>query len=273
MVTDRREFIRLDVGYFDNPKVGEALDTSPLAVVLHIASMAYARQHRTDGRVPIKRMLRKVGADEGDARTLLELGLWENARDGYVHVHDYAKHQETRADIEARSNAARKANQVRWNTQPIPIGSEPDSESPPIGNPEKRREEERRETATAVSARDAEPPPPEPVFDQKKLLASAGLATHEVRDFLLALKGNGARNTTALVNALHRDGKLTTRIEEWRTERDLAREVTANTPRVITPNITKASRGADRLPVVELCAHDFEVGRCPKCRAESEATQ
>jgi hypothetical protein len=157
MVADRREFIRLDVGYFDNPKVAEVLDESPLAVVLHVASMAHARQHRTDGIVSKKQLLRKVGAIESDAKLLIDMGLWHDLGEGKVEVHDYAKHQETRADIEARSNAARKANEVRWNSSRIPIGSEPESGLPPIGNPEERRGEKRREEAPLVSPTREEP--------------------------------------------------------------------------------------------------------------------
>lgn len=271
MVSDRREFIRLDVGYFDNPKVADALDESPLAPLLHIASMAYARQHRTDGVVPIKRILRKVGATENDARILLEAGLWTSVGSGSIRVHDYDKHQETKAQIEARTNAAKKANQVRWSGNQIPIGSEPDSEPDPIGNPEERRGEERRTSSGGVRksstervARADEPPPLSPTeITQSQMLLDAGLPPWMEEDFFQALKDGGAKNTTAMVIGLHRKGLLQARVEEWQTERDRA----AKAPKVLTANVTKTKRGADGAPVFELCGHDFEVGRCPECRA------
>lgn len=165
MVQDRREFIRLDVAYLDNPKVSEVLDESPVAVLLHIASMALSRQHRTDGVISRRQVIRKVGATDADAELLIRLGLWHDAGGGKIEVHDYAKHQETRAEIEARSEAARKAIKKRWdrspdtsgnterNTERITAGTAPRS-SP--SNTEERRGEERREEAPLVSpTRDA----------------------------------------------------------------------------------------------------------------------
>lgn len=261
MVTDRREYIRLDVGYFDNPKVGDAFDESPLAVILHIASMAYARQHRTDGVVPIKRLLRKVGATENDARILLEAGLWVDARGGQVRVHDYAKHQETKEQIEARTNAARKANRARWNTNPIPIGSEPDSEPDPIGNPEERRGEERRTSGGRPGNSTTE-------RDVAATLDAAGLPPNEHKPFLQALKDGGIRKTPGYVVSAHRDGTLVARIKEWQDERDRA----ARAPRVLQANVTKTPGGVEAALNPELCPHDFEIGRCPKCRAEEGTT-
>ena len=43
-------------------------------------------------------------------------------------------------------------------------------------------------------------------------------------NFLVDLKGSGAKSTARVVNSLHRDGKLGRRIAEWRDERNLAAE-------------------------------------------------
>lgn len=231
MVADKREFVRLDVGYLDNPKIADALDASPLAVLAHVASMTYCRQHRTDGLFAVNRILRKVGATADDARVLLDLGLWIDLGAGKAELHDYLKHQESAAQIARLSEAGKKGAASRWakarNTDRTP-NRNTDRYA------EERRGEERRREATASPGIDAdripnEPPPDpyEPEMSVNALLASAGLAQAEHRDFLVALKGNGARNTTALVNALYRDGKLAGRIGEWRTERDLATEAAA----------------------------------------------
>ena len=54
MARDSREFVKLDVGYLSNPKVvGLLVDRRPLAILLHIECIGYARQHRTDGVVPV----------------------------------------------------------------------------------------------------------------------------------------------------------------------------------------------------------------------------
>jgi hypothetical protein len=161
VVSDRREFIRLDVGYFDNPKVADVLDESPAAVVLHIASMAHARQHRTDGIVSRKQILRKVGATETDAKLLIDLGLWHDVGDGKIEVHDYAKHQETREEIEARSKVQRENARKRWDARRSAErnadgtfradGNASGSANGIAGrNAEERRGEERREEGPVV---------------------------------------------------------------------------------------------------------------------------
>jgi hypothetical protein len=53
------------------------------------------------------------------------------------------------------------------------------------------------------------------------VLQAAGLAQAEIQPFKVALKVGRARSTTAVINALHRDGKLARRITEFREERDV----------------------------------------------------
>lgn len=119
-------------------------------------------------------------------------------------------------------------------------------------------------------ARDGDelPPPPDgPEITQSQMLLDAGLPPWMEEDFLQALKDKGANSTTAMVIALYRKGQLRARIQEWEIERDRDAKV----PKTLTTNITKTKRGADGAPVTELCGHDFEVGRCPTCRAEEAA--
>lgn len=272
MVTDRREYIRLDVGYFDNPKVAEVLDESPLAVALHIASMAHARQHRTDGVVSRKQLLRKVGAAETDAKLLLDLGLWHDLGDGKVEVHDYAKHQETREEIEARSEAQRKNARKRWDNRrdtsrnadgTFHATGTPDGNATgnARGNAEDSRGEERKEDGgrpPSAGAREVK----SSGLDVQGALAAAGLPPNDHETFLQALRDGGVKRPPGFVMKAHHDGTLESRIKEWQDEqmRD------AKAPRVIAPNVTPTKRGEDGRPVAELCEHDFEVGRCPTCR-------
>lgn len=213
-VSDRREFIRLDVGYFDNPKVGEALDVSHAAVVLHIASMAYARQHRTDGVVPAKRVMRKVGATQEDAQTLLDAGLWHQLDGGKVEVHDYAKHQETREEIEARSAAAKKAIHTRWAREKgtgrtTDRSSDGTAAGSTARNTEERRVEESNHPAEAGAGR-AEKSNPNAV------LLALGLSEDERREFNAHLRDAGARSPGAVVLSLEASGSLADRVSEWR---------------------------------------------------------
>lgn len=217
-VSDRREFIRLDVGYFDNPKVGEALDVSHAAVVLHIESMMYARRHRTDGIVPAKRVMRKVGATEGDAQTLLDAGLWHQLDSGRIEVHDYAKHQETREEIEARSAAAKKAIRTRWDREKgtgrtTARSSDGTATGSTAGNTEERRGEESNQHARTEA--DEAAPKPEKSNPNAVLLA-LGLSEDERREFNNHLREAGARSPSAVVLSLDASGQLADRVREWR---------------------------------------------------------
>lgn len=115
-MADRREFIKLDVGYLSNPKiVGLLVARRPFAVLLHVECMGYARQHRTDGLVPIAAARAAViGSTPRDVAAAVSAGLLVDNDDGTVTVHDYLEHQESRADIEARTAAGRKAAEARW---------------------------------------------------------------------------------------------------------------------------------------------------------------
>lgn len=108
----------------------------------------------------------------------------------------------------------------------------------------------KRDTGTPrnASASDEPEPHPQTEFDPKKILASAGLAQHEVHDFMVDLKANRANSVTRVVNALHRGGKLTARIAEWRSERDLATEA-ASRPK--TGKRTTDDRVADAFAMAE----------------------
>lgn len=268
MVTDRREYIRLDVGYFDNPKVAEVLDDRPYAVLAHVASMAYARQHRTDGVVPVKLIMRKVGASDDDVKALVALELWVDIGGGRIEVHDYAKHQETREVIEARSSAAKKANRVRWNAHRIPIGSEPDSGSetgsPPVGNPEERRGEERKGAGRPAPRARAER------LDVTGTLEARGLPPKDHKAFLQSLRDHGITRPPGFVMKAHHDddGSLEARIQEWRD--DVERE--AKAPRVLTSNTKPAPRDeSGRVVDPELCEHGGVKGACAICRRKGES--
>lgn len=116
-MADRREFIKLDAGYISNPKIVALLIAGrPRSVLLHIQCMTYSRQHRTNGIVPIAAARAAViGSTARDVSAAVESGLLLDLGDGTVEVHDYLKHQESKADIERRSNAGRKGAEARWS--------------------------------------------------------------------------------------------------------------------------------------------------------------
>jgi hypothetical protein len=218
MVSDRREFIRLDVGYFDNPKIADALDESPLAVVLHVASMAHARQHRTDGVVSRKQLLRKVGAAESDAKILLDLGLWHDLGAGKIEVHDYAKHQETREEIEARSESARKAIKKRWDrardTERTTSGNtERIADGTSVRNTEERRGEKRRATAAEPLAE----VPDRPDMNPDAILQSHGIPEADRRAFKAwIIETRNVRSLAPWLTKVQAGGEVPELILAWR---------------------------------------------------------
>ena len=75
-MADKRAFAKFDVGYLDNPKMADVLDSSLHAICMHFASVLHCSQHLTDGLVAPKAMQRKVGGTEADIQILLDAGLW-----------------------------------------------------------------------------------------------------------------------------------------------------------------------------------------------------
>lgn len=118
-MADKRAYFKMDVGYMSNPKVLGVLDESSSAILLHIASIAYATQHLTDGVVPVKALLRMTGASEADAELLVAAGLWvEGPTGGRAEVHDYLQHQRSASEVKGASEKAKRAADAKWAKNP-----------------------------------------------------------------------------------------------------------------------------------------------------------
>lgn len=150
-MADRREFIKLDVGYLSNPKVaGLLIAGRPNAVLIHVYCMTYSRQHRTDGIVPVALALRGViGATKKDVAAAVDAGLLLNREEGVVEVHDYLEHQESAADIKARSDAGRAGAQARWGK--AKRNADRTATSNANRNAEERRGEKRKNSSSEVA--------------------------------------------------------------------------------------------------------------------------
>lgn len=238
---------------------------------LWTTALSWCMDQLTDGRIP-REMLKSLDGTKRDANDLVRVGLWEETEAGFV-FHDWFDYQPDAASIRAKrekeSAGGLRGNHERWHVKralfvPDCEFCESDKasgtrsgtrsglgiggESSPAPAPTPTTYSSKKRPAPPVTREYDEPPPDfdQPEFDAKKLLASAGLAQSEVRDFLVDLKAGPSpiRNTTALINSLHRDGKLPGRIQEWRTERDLASEASA---RPKTGKRTNEDRVADGL--------------------------
>lgn len=211
------------------------------AMGLWVRAGAWCAQMLTDGRVP-HHMVRSLGTAR-QAKSLVDAGLWEETDSGYA-FHDWSadERQPTREQVENKREQWREKKRRQRRNAAGQFDSSPgdslrDTSDGPPGSPTVPSRPGPSRPNTYSSNRPASPPvtheeepppdPYEPEMSVNAILASAGMSQSEHRDFLVDLKGNGARNTTALVNALYRDRKLTGRIAEWRNERNLAAEATS----------------------------------------------
>jgi hypothetical protein len=143
-VADKRAYYKTDVGYFTNPKIAALLAESPLAVILHLGSIAYSAQHLTDGIVPALLVQRLIGAEASDAELLLNAGLWIERGQGNVEIKDYLEHQRSAADAKKLSDAGRKGAASRWQSE-----SDADGIADPKRTPMAREKEREKEDKAA----------------------------------------------------------------------------------------------------------------------------
>jgi len=141
-VADKRAYFKTDVGYFTNPKIAAILAESPLAVILHLGSIAYSAQHLTDGIVPARLVQRLIGADTSDAEMLLKAGLWIEREGGRVEIKDYLEHQRSAADAKKLSAAGRKGAASRWQSDSDAIGIADPMRTPMAREKEREKEDE-----------------------------------------------------------------------------------------------------------------------------------
>lgn len=122
-MSDPRHFAKLDLGYFDNPKIADFLDDRPRVMILHLRAILYCRQHLTDGLFPIRNVVRLAcgsycgsqcdGQCDFCAAVHARLFLRRNAREAIVH--DYLEHQDSAEQVRARKSAGQSGAAARWS--------------------------------------------------------------------------------------------------------------------------------------------------------------
>lgn len=105
------EFFKLDVHFADHPKV---IGLPEPAVVLWVASIAYANRHMTDGLVPrpVIPRLWPLADPHAAVAELVKTRLWHEVDGGYE-IHDFLDHNRSRAERQAQREAARRGNRER----------------------------------------------------------------------------------------------------------------------------------------------------------------
>ena len=154
-MADARMFAKLDLGYFDNPKVADFIDEHPHVPLFHLRAILYSRQHLTNGKFPIRLVVRMAAASycgsqcesQCDFCRALDVGLIERVDERTGLVHDYLKHQQSAEDIAKLSNAGRKGAAARWGGESDANGNAngtPDGNGTPNAKANAERGEERR---------------------------------------------------------------------------------------------------------------------------------
>ena len=147
-MADPRYYAKLDVGYFDNPKTTDLLETKPRVLILHLRAITYCRQHLTDGTFPLRLVVRLACASycgshcEGqcDVCAAVQCGLFSNVTATTADVHDYLEHQDSAESIKARKIAGKKGAAARWTD------ADGNADRNADGNAKERRGEERSST-------------------------------------------------------------------------------------------------------------------------------
>lgn len=100
-------WVKLDDGFPDHPKV---LAAGGSAAWLYVCGLCYCGRHMTDGFVPNGALSTLVDPSMKPrllAAKLVRAGLWAPVDGGWM-VHDYARHQRTKAQVEADRESARE---------------------------------------------------------------------------------------------------------------------------------------------------------------------
>ena len=100
-------WVKLDDGFFENPKTGPL---SKGAKLLYLAGLTYCAKRLTDGKIDDRgvRVVRALA--EAGVKVVAELeasGRWEKNGSGYI-VHDYLDYNPPAAKVLAQREAARE---------------------------------------------------------------------------------------------------------------------------------------------------------------------
>lgn len=168
-MADARLFAKLDLGYFDNPKVADFIEDHPHALFLHLRAILYCRQHLTDGHFPVRLVCRMASASycgseceqECDYCRAVGAGLIERLDPRTGNVHDYLEHQDSAEDVQRRSKAGKKGAAARWSDPDADRNAKRNAKGNATTNAEERRGEESNRGASQAKRRAPEHPLPD----------------------------------------------------------------------------------------------------------------
>lgn len=105
-------WIRLDTSTFDHPKMLDLIeDKRYQAIVLHLAAMAYAGKHGTDGHIS-KPVLRILPGRQADVTALVKAGVWHPDSAGW-RIHGWDEYQVSDDEAKSRRQRAKKGGCIK----------------------------------------------------------------------------------------------------------------------------------------------------------------
>lgn len=125
---DKRLYARFDIGFDEHDKVFPLSDAAFRALV---EATLYSRRQLTDGFLAERLAMKRWGVDVLDELSTNDPEKPSLVRvDGGWRIHDFAEHQTTNAEIEAKREAGKKGAAKRWRAS---INAE--AMAPAMGNP------------------------------------------------------------------------------------------------------------------------------------------
>lgn len=127
-------WVKLDDGFFDNPKVAAA---GPMGAVLYLASLCYSARALTDGWIPdgqVPVLVAQVKATKALVRKVIDSGLWEQGVGGYL-VPDFLEFNRSRDDVMAERLSARERRSKGGRTSREPPDDVRANDSLSVDNP------------------------------------------------------------------------------------------------------------------------------------------
>jgi hypothetical protein len=113
VTSDRRYYISVEVDAFSHPRI---LELGDALAFRHLGAIAWCHRHLTDGFVP-SAAIAELRLAKTDLKAFVKAGLWKPVAGGW-RIHDYLKHQPSKAEMRRRSDAGSTAAKVRWAQRP-----------------------------------------------------------------------------------------------------------------------------------------------------------
>ena len=110
----RRGYVQLVNDFYANGKVQELARSGHMdALGVFCMALAYCGDHLTDGFIPRRAMLYIVGATREQIQPLLDVGMFEEADEGWM-IHDYLTHNRSKEQVlHARKKTAERVAKLR----------------------------------------------------------------------------------------------------------------------------------------------------------------